>query len=231
MNILIVEDDINVAELIAIHLKNMPAQVTMVHNGWEGLDNAMRGKFDLIVLDVMLPGLNGLDVCKRIRQYNRFLPILILTAKSEELDKITGLELGADDYLTKPFSVGELIARVKAVLRRTKNEKSILQQEKKRIEKGGLVLDIANKMVYLDDKTVELTLKELELLTLFMLNTNKSFSRQEILDRVWGEQFEGLEHTVNSHINRLRSKIEKDLTKPQYILTAWGIGYKFNHEL
>jgi DNA-binding response OmpR family regulator len=231
MNILIVEDDTNVAELIAIHLKNLPANVKIVQNGWAGLDAAVKEKYDLIVLDVMLPGLNGLDVCKRIRAYNHFLPILILTAKSEELDKITGLELGADDYMTKPFSVGELIARVKSILRRTKNEKNILHQEKKRIEKGDLVLDLEHKAVYLEQKRIELTLKEFELLTLFMLNTNRSFSRQEILDRVWGEQFEGLEHTVNSHINRLRNKIEKDLTKPQYILTAWGIGYKFNSEL
>jgi len=155
----------------------------------------------------------------------------MLTAKSEEQDKIAGLEMGADDYLSKPFSPGELVARVKSILRRTQRESLQMEKQLKRIERGSLCIDLELKTVKKGAKRVELTVKEYELLQLFMQNPGRSYTRQEILDEIWGEQFEGLEHTVNAHINRLRAKIEDDLAHPSFILTAWGIGYKFNDGL
>lgn len=227
MNFLIVEDDEHIAELIALHLKQYPAAITSVSNGWQGLDEALTGKYDLVVLDLMLPGMSGMEICRQIRHKLRYLPILMLTAKSEEQDKIAGLELGADDYLTKPFSTGELMARVRSILRRTQRETKQMEKELERIQRADLVMDLENRNVSRGATTFDLTPKEFELLQFFMQNPNRPFTRVEILDEVWGEQFEGLEHTVNSTINRLRAKIEDDLNNPKFILTAWGIGYKF----
>jgi two-component system, OmpR family, alkaline phosphatase synthesis response regulator PhoP len=227
MHILIIEDDPNIAELIALHLRDLPAQVTVRSHGWQGLDEALSGEYSFLVLDLMLPGLNGLEICRRIRQHQQQLPILMLTAKSEEQDKITGLEQGADDYLTKPFSPGELVARVKSILRRTRRTIKPADSEQMRFERDGLILDVDNRTVHKGQEVIDLTVKEFDLLHLFMQNPGRNYSRSEILDRVWGEQFEGLEHTVNSHINRLRAKIEDDPSQPRYILTAWGVGYKF----
>jgi two-component system, OmpR family, alkaline phosphatase synthesis response regulator PhoP len=227
MNILVIEDDPNIAELVAIHLRDLPAIVTIKNHGWQGLDEAQTGKYDLLVLDLMLPGVNGIEICRRLRQQKQYLPILMLTAKSEEEDKINGLEIGADDYLTKPFSTGELVARVKSILRRTQREVKNLEKDLVRLQRGDLIMDLESKTVSRGATRFDLTAKEFELLQLFMQNPTKSFSRQDILDEVWGEQFAGLEHTVNSNINRLRAKIEPDLNKPIYILTAWGIGYRF----
>ncbi len=231
MNILIIEDEENIAELIAIHLRDLPASVTIRNNGWQGLDEALTGKYNLLVLDLMLPGINGMEICRQIRQKMRYLPILMLTAKSEEEDKIAGLEQGADDYLTKPFSTGELLARVKAILRRTTLETKVLEKNMTRIQRGELAMNLENRSVTKGGKNIDLTVKEYELLQLFMQNPSRPFTRTEILDEVWGEQFEGLEHTVNSNINRLRAKIEDNLNEPKFILTAWGVGYKFNSEL
>jgi two-component system, OmpR family, alkaline phosphatase synthesis response regulator PhoP len=227
MNFLIIEDDAHIAELISIHLRQFPAIVQCANNGWQGLDEALTGKYDLIVLDLMLPGINGLEICRQIRHKMKYLPILMLTAKSEEQDKIEGLELGADDYLTKPFSTGELVARVKAILRRSKHETKTLEKQLSFLKRGELTMDLENREVKKGGSAIDLTQKEYELLQFFMQNPNRPYSRLDILDEVWGEQFEGLEHTVNSTINRLRTKIEDDLNKPKYILTAWGIGYKF----
>lgn len=231
MNILVVEDDPNIAALVAIHLRDLPAEVTIKTQGWQGLDEALKGNYDFLVLDLMLPGLNGLEICRQLRQQKQFMPILMLTARSEEHDKIAGLETGADDYLTKPFSPGELVARVRSILRRTQRERLQLEKELLRIERGGLCLDLKMHSLSKNGQRIELTAKEFDLLQLFLQNPGRPFTRLEILDQVWGEQFEGLEHTVNSHINRLRAKIETDLTSPNYILTAWGIGYKFNDSL
>ncbi len=227
MHILIIEDDPNIAELIALHLRDLPAQVTVQAHGWQGLDEALTGKYNFLVLDLMLPGLNGMEICRRVRQRYQDLPILMLTAKSEEQDKIAGLEQGADDYLTKPFSPGELMARVKSILRRTQHVIKTLETQQVRLERDGLVLDIENRAAYKGGQALDLTAKEFDLLRLFMQNPGRNYTRSEILDRVWGEQFEGLEHTVNSHINRLRAKIEDNPAEPRYILTAWGVGYKF----
>ena len=231
MEILIIEDEENIAELIAIHLRDLPAAVTIKGNGWQGLDEALTGKYDLLILDLMLPGIGGMEICRQIRHKVKHLPILMLTAKSEEQDKIDGLELGADDYLTKPFSTGELMARVKAILRRTKRETKDLEKDLVQIIRGELLMDLENHRVMRGGTEIELTVKEFELLQLFMQNPTRAFTRIEILDEIWGEQFEGLEHTVNSNINRLRGKIETDVNKPKYILTAWGVGYKFGNPI
>ncbi len=227
MNILIVEDDPNIAELIAIHLRDLPATTMICNNGWQGLDEALTGKYDLLILDLMLPGINGMEICRQVRHKINHLPILMLTAKAEEEDKIAGLEQGADDYLTKPFSTGELLARIKAIIRRTQRETKQLEKQLVKIVRGELSMDLENKTVARGGTLVDLTAKEFELLQLFMQNPSKSFTRLEILDEIWGEQFEGLEHTVNSNINRLRAKIEENPAQPKYILTAWGVGYKF----
>lgn len=229
MNVLIVEDDPNIAELIAIHLRELPAASTIRDNGWQGLDEALTGKYDLLILDLMLPGINGMEICRQVRHKINHLPILMLTAKAEEEDKIAGLEQGADDYLTKPFSTGELLARVKAILRRTQRQSKQQEKELIKIVRGELTLDLENHNVYKGGHLLDLTQKEFELLQLFMQNPTKSFTRIEILDEVWGEQFEGLEHTVNSNINRLRAKIEENPAAPKYILTAWGVGYRFGN--
>ncbi len=231
MHILIVEDDPNIAELVAIHLRDLPAEVTVKNQGWQGLDEAMSGRYDFLVLDLMLPGLSGLEICRQLRQRKQYIPVLMLSARSEDQDKITGLEMGADDYLTKPFSSGELLARVKSILRRTQRESLQMEQKLLRIERGGLCLDLELRSLQKGATRIDLTAKEFELLQLFMQNPGRQYTRLEILDEIWGEQFEGLEHTVNTHINRLRAKIETDMTTPNYILTAWGLGYKFNDEL
>lgn len=231
MQILVVEDDPNIAELIAIHVRDLPAIVTVLHHGWDALDAALSGKYDFLILDLMLPGLSGLEICRQLRRKKKYIPVLMLTAKSEEQDKIIGLELGADDYLTKPFSPGELLARIKSILRRTQRETVTLEKQFVRIERGSLCIDMQLRSATKGGKRVDLTLKEYELLQLFMQNPGRSYTRQEILDQIWGEQFEGLEHTVNAHINRLRGKIEDDLSHPAYILTAWGVGYKFNDDI
>jgi two-component system, OmpR family, alkaline phosphatase synthesis response regulator PhoP len=230
LNILVIEDDAHIAELIAVHLRELPAQATIHDKGWLGLDAALTGKFDFVVLDLGLPGLNGMEICRQIRLKNLTLPILMLTARSEEADKISGLETGADDYLTKPFSPAELLARIRTILRRTKSATKLAEKNLERIQRGSLVLDLVKKSLSKGGLAIELTVKEFHLLQLFMQNPGRNFSRQEILDEVWGEQFEGLEHTVNSNINRLRAKIEDDFSNPQFILTAWGVGYKFNQD-
>ena len=227
MEVLIVEDDPDIAELLSVHLGLLPAAVKVCNNGWEGLDEARSGRYGLVVLDLMLPGLNGMEVCRQLRLTHPHLPVLMLTAKSEEHDKVAGLEQGADDYLTKPFGVNELMARVKAILRRTARQQTVLEKTLTRIVRGDLAMDLEQRSVQRGATAIDLTVKEFELLQLFMQNPGRSYTRTELLDLVWGEQFEGLEHTVNAHINRLRAKIEANPAQPQYILTAWGVGYKF----
>ncbi|MBL7774420.1 MAG: response regulator transcription factor [Saprospiraceae bacterium] len=229
-NILIIEDEPAIAALLTLHLRELPSQVAICNQGWQGLDEAVKGRYDFLILDVMLPGLNGLEICRRLRQQLPFLPILMLTSCSDDQDKIAGLELGADDYVTKPFHAGELLARVRSILRRTRGERRRLEQQADYLERGELQMDVPLRCVRKRGLKIDLTVREFDLLQLFMQHPGRPFSRPEILDAVWGEQFEGLEHTVNSHINRLRSKIEDDLVQPHYILTAWGIGYQFNEE-
>ncbi len=226
-----IEDDPSIVELVQIHLKDIHCEMTKAHAGIEGMRLAEKNKYDLIILDIMLPDIDGIEVCKRIRAEKNFTPIMMLTARSEEIDKIIGLETGADDYLTKPFGIREFIARVKAILRRTElsmNNKNVSDRE---ILCGELSIDPGKRKVTLSGNKIELTPKEFDLLHLFMLNPGKSYSRENLLNMVWGYEFSGYEHTVNSHINRLRSKIEADLSNPRYILTTWGIGYRFTDEI
>ena len=224
--ILIVEDDTSLAELIALHLDDLDYETERVADGQRGLERALTGSHQLVILDVMLPRLDGLEVCKRLRAEGSALPVLMLTARSEELDKVLGLELGADDYVTKPFGIRELVARVKALLRRANPEEENTA-ERENIVCVHLEIDLDKRKVTLGDERVELTSKEFELLALFASRPGRVYSREQLLEQVWGYHFEGYRHTVNSHINRLRAKIEHDPAKPLFIQTVWGVGYRF----
>ena len=228
MAIAIIEDDANIRNLIKIVLSDLNVPIDEYDNGWRGLDGVTQKKYSLLVLDLMLPGVNGMEICRKIRQSNNTMPILMLTSKSEEDDKIAGLETGADDYLTKPFSNRELLARVKALLRRSEIKSDIDKKENNIISIGNLTLDTSGRVLTKNNKEIGLSTKEFDLVQLFMSNAGRNYSRIEVLEKVWGDQFEGLEHTVNSNINRLRSKIEDDPTNPKYLITVWGLGYKFN---
>jgi len=229
-NVLIIEDDPDIARLIKINLQDLDCESVIASDGREGLDAFEQGRFDLVVLDLMLPGMDGLSVCREMRKGGAYVPILVLTAKSTELDRVVGLEMGADDYLTKPFSIPELMARIKALFRRVDALSSKATEEKvakESIEHAGLRIDVQRHKVTIDDVPAELTAREFDLLVHFARHPGRVFSRVQLLDAVWGYSHEGYEHTVNTHINRLRTKIEKDPSKPRYIQTVWGVGYKF----
>lgn len=226
--VLVIEDDHNIADLVALHLHDEGYEVEVQHNGDDGLTAALSGQYALIILDLMLPGLDGLSICRRLRGEEPYIPILMLTAKSSELDRVLGLEMGADDYLTKPFSIRELMARVKALFRRVEAMEMIpCGPAHATLDCGDLHIDIERRTVTVSGTPVELTAKEFELLLFFAQHPGRVYSRVQLLDQVWGYGHEGYEHTVNSHINRLRAKIEQDPAKPHYVLTVWGVGYKF----
>jgi len=228
-HVLVIEDEPKIARLIELHLKDLGCSVELAGTAGVGLA-AMRARpADLVVLDLMLPDRDGLDVCRELRSEKDYVPILILTARSSELDRVLGLELGADDYLTKPFSVRELVARVKAIFRRVEALSGREEQEPGRepIEVEGLTIEPDKRRVEVDGKTVHLTAKEFDLLLQFARHPGRVFTRSELLDLVWGYTAGCYEHTVNSHINRLRSKIERDPSKPFYVRTVWGVGYSF----
>ncbi len=227
--VLIIEDDHDIAEVVALNLRDIGLETERAADGRVGLQKALEGRYSLVILDLMLPRLDGMSVCARIREKNPVLPILVLTAKSEEIDRVLGLEMGADEYVTKPFSVRELMARVKALLRRVQADRDAAggDKEKGRVQHGDLAIDFDKHRVTLGERTVELTVKEFDLLALFARNPGRTYSRTDLLNLVWGYQFEGYEHTVNSHINRLRGKIEEDPGKPRYLRTVWGVGYRF----
>jgi DNA-binding response OmpR family regulator len=226
---LIIEDDPTLAELVQLHLRDVDCDADIADDGVTGLEMFKEGSYELVVLDIMLPRKDGLSVCRDIRRLPGYVPILMLTAKSTELDRVRGLETGADDYLTKPFSVRELVARVKALLRRVDalSPESSAKAENEIIDRGNMRIDVGKRLVSIDGADVTLTAKEFELLAHFARNPGQVFNRVQLLDQVWGYNHEGYEHTVNSHINRLRAKIESDPAKPDYILTVWGVGYKF----
>lgn len=229
--VLIVEDDQDIAKLVEMHISDLGCKCDVANDGEVGLEKALKNQYDLIVLDLMLPGVDGLEICKEIRSEKNYTPILMLTSRSEEFDKVLGLEFGADDYLTKPFSVRELLARVKAIFRRVGAVKDDLSGAVKRqIQFRDLRVDLDKRTVAVKGGKVELTAKEFDLLALFARNPGKAYSRQGLLDTVWGYKFDGYDHTVNSHINRLRAKIEDDPADPKYILTVWGVGYRFAEE-
>lgn len=224
--VLVIEDEAEIARLVELHLRDLGCEVKHVDNGVVGLAEARDGGYDLIVLDLMLPELDGLEVCRRLRSEPSYTPILMLTARSSEIDRVLGLETGADDYLTKPFSVRELVARAKAIFRRVDALRSE-ETPPAALSFGDLQIDTASRNVEVGGKRAHLTAKEFDLLLHFARNPGRVYSRTDLLDSVWGYAYEGYEHTVNSHINRLRNKIEDDPRKPRFVLTVWGVGYRF----
>ncbi len=226
--ILVIEDNRDLAKLLDLHLRDLSYQVDIAHDGNVGLSKAGSGAYALVILDLMLPGLDGLEICRRLRRAPAYIPILMLTSKASELDRVLGLEIGADDYVTKPFSIQELLARVKAIFRRSESLLSMANEPaSKTLAARDLVIDLEKRNVTLGRRAVELTAKEFDLLSFFARHPGRVYTRTQLLDQVWGYGHDGYEHTVNSHINRLRAKIEKNPAQPEYILTVWGVGYKF----
>jgi len=221
--ILIVEDEKKIAEMVRQHLTREQYEVVTAADGPAGLELARRERPDLIILDLMLPGINGFDVCREIRKESQ-VPIIMLTARSEEIDKLVGLELGADDYITKPFSLAELTARIRAVLRRAGNRAPAREPVKKR---GDITVDFNGLQVYKNDLPVTLTPTEFNLLAILFNNPGRVYSRLQLLDAALGEAYQGYERTIDTHISNLRRKIEDDPANPKYILTVYGMGYKF----
>jgi DNA-binding response OmpR family regulator len=224
--ILVIEDEPQLARLVEMHLVDAGCRVTVQHDGAGGLAKADSGNFDLIVLDLMLPDMDGLEVCRQLRGQRDHTPILMLTARSGEVDRVLGLEMGADDYLTKPFSVRELVARIKAILRRV-DRRAHEETSSVPLEFEGLVIDGDKRRVLVRGEPARLTAKEYDLLLQFARYPGRVYTRSQLLDLVWGYGDGTYEHTVNSHINRLRAKIEDDPSQPHFIRTVWGVGYRF----
>ncbi len=226
--VLVVEDDREIAELVRGQLERAGFSVRVVFDGESGYADAASGGFDLVILDLMLPRMGGLEVAERLARLRAPPLILMLTARAEEVDRVLGLELGADDYLTKPFSLRELEARAKALLRRKARQER--PPAEGRIAVGEIEIDPAARRVRFRGERVHLAPREFDLLLLFAQNPGRVFSRAELLERVWGPGFAGFEHTVNAHINRLRAKIEADPRRPRHLETVWGVGYRFGGE-
>ena len=225
--VLIVEDDAHIAELLRLHLHDEGFEVVHAADGNEGLRLVEQGGWDALVLDLMLPGVDGLEICKRTRAMARYTPIIITSARSSEVHRILGLELGADDYLAKPFSMLELVARVKALLRRVDALAHNARVDSGVLDRHGLRIDPIARVASVEGQALDLTPREFDLLYFFARHPDQVFSRMDLLNQVWGYQHDGYEHTVNTHINRLRAKIEADPGHPRRILTMWGRGYKF----
>lgn len=222
--ILVVDDEPSIVELLKYNLENSGYEVKQAYDGEEALNIVSKERFDLIILDLMLPKIDGIEVCKRLKEEYFHIPIIMLTAKSSEADKVLGLNIGADDYITKPFSIKELIARVNALLRRIGEIEK--QNDRKIINIGNLKIDLERHEVEKNGELLDLTLKEFELLRILVENKGKVLSRNVLLDRVWGYDFYGETRTVDVHIRNLRKKIEDDDKKPQYIETVRGVGYR-----
>jgi len=226
--ILVVEDNRDIANLIMINLRDKHLQVEHVADGRTALERVRSGDYQLVILDLMLPGMDGMDVCRAMRQEKVYTPVLMLTARTSEIDRVLGLEVGADDYLTKPFSVPELVARVAAILRRAQVYQPAVEPKATPMCFANLRIDPDCRQLSIDGHNIELTAREFDLLLYFALHPGRVFTRAQLLDSVWGNGYEGYEHTVNSHINRLRAKIEPDPAKPRYVETVWGVGYRFS---
>ena len=226
--VLIVEDDAHIAELLRMHLRDEGYAVEHAADGEQGMRMLEGGAWDALVLDLMLPGVDGLEICRRARAMARYTPIIITSARSSEVHRIVGLELGADDYLAKPFSMLELVARVKALLRRVDALARHARIEAGLLSLHGVDLDPLARTALLNGRAMDLTPREFDLLAFFVRHPDKVYSRMDLLNEVWGYQHDGYEHTVNTHINRLRTKIEDDASEPRRILTVWGRGYKFS---
>jgi len=228
LQILIVEDEIDLANLIAITLVDAGFSVTPVHCGSEGLNQALTKNFDLIMLDVMLPEIDGLEICRRIRAQDPVTPIMILTARNTETDRVMGLNLGADDYISKPFGIRELTARVQALLRRSTLSESVTEPLKPLLF-PSFSMDPRLRITTLNTRQIDLTSTEFELLYFLASHPKQVFNRAQLLDSVWGYNHIGYEHTVNSHINRLRAKLEHHAQDLKLVHTIWGVGYKFEY--
>jgi DNA-binding response OmpR family regulator len=228
-NVLVIEDQADIAALIKLHLQDLSCDVDIAFDGISGLASARARSYDLVILDIMLPKLDGLEVCRQMRARGVETPIMMLTAKAAEFDRVLGLELGADDYLTKPFSLRELIARVKAMFRRIdKLAAGPVSGHERPMQVGDLYIDPVRREARIAGATVPLTSKEFDLLVHFARNPGRVYTRVQLLDTIWGHGYEGYEHNVNCHINRLRAKIEKSQARPAWILTVRGVGYKFS---
>lgn len=231
-SILVVEDDMDIADLIRVNLNELGVEITHHNDGQKALNCALSESFSLMILDVMLPGTSGLDICRQVREKKPQQAIIMLTAKNSETDRVLGLELGADDYMTKPFSVRELQARVRSQLRKVhvmqQATKGQDEEQQTLIEVGQLSIDRKLHQVHLAGQLLDLTATEFDLLLHLASHPNQVFTRSQLLESVWGYHHSGYEHTVNSHINRLRAKVEQDATSPQIVQTVWGVGYKFN---
>ena len=227
-HILIVEDERDIASLLQLHLNDANFDVSLAADGHTGMHLAFSRQWDLVILDIRLPGPDGLTICRALRREMAYIPILMLTSKSSELDRVLGLELGADDYVTKPFSVSELVARVKAIFRRIESLEKRFPAGAENLCINDLVIDTSGREVRKANEDLALTAREFDLLLHFARHPGQVFSRAQLLDSVWGYGHEGYEHTVNSHINRLRAKIENDPANPQLIVTRWGVGYRFD---
>jgi DNA-binding response OmpR family regulator len=234
--VLVVEDDQDIADLIVMNLQELSLTVEHCLTGELALEKLNDNNYSLVLLDVMLPGISGLDVCRQLRLQKPEQVILMITSRDSEIDRVLGLELGADDYMTKPFSVRELQARVRSQLRRLhfvaqlEQQKSQQQQPDQHLTVGVLQIDNISHRTLLSGKELDLTSTEFDLLFFLASHPEQVFSREQLLSNVWGYHHSGYEHTVNSHINRLRNKVEKNATKPEIIQTVWGVGYKFNKQ-
>ena len=227
-SLLIIEDDENISSAIQEYFSRAGYSVLTAADGVAGIEAASRDRPDVVVLDLMLPRMDGLAVCKELRHKNPQMPILMLTAKDDVVDKVLGLEMGADDYITKPFSLREVEARIKSVLRRSRTGATAgNEQDETPILRGNLRIDPVRREVTIGERQVELTPKEFDLLRLFASNPGRVFPRKYLLEKIWDYSYEGYDRTIDSHINRLRAKIEQNPDNPQLVLTVWGIGYKF----
>ena len=224
--ILVVDDEKSIVKGIKFSLEQDDMKVEVAYDGETALELAKANHYDMILLDIMLPGFSGLEVCQMMREFSD-VPIIMLTAKGDDMDKILGLEYGADDYITKPFNILEVKARIKAIFRR--NNRNVPEQENQKvIETKGLKIDVDSRRVYIDDKEVNLTAKEFELVYLLVSNPNKVYSREQLLKTIWGPSYPGDARTVDVHVRRLREKIEATPADPKYIHTKWGVGYYFH---
>jgi DNA-binding response OmpR family regulator len=226
-SLLIIEDDENISSAIQEYFTRAGYSVTTAADGLAGVEAAGKDRPDVVVLDLMLPKMDGLAVCKELRLKSPQMPILMLTAKDDVVDKVLGLEMGADDYITKPFSLRELEARIKSVLRRARAGTAVEGEDEAPILRGSLRIDPVRREVTIGGRHVELTPKEFDLLRLFASNPGRVFPRKYLLEKIWDYSYEGYDRTIDSHINRLRAKVEQNPDNPQLVLTVWGIGYKF----
>ena len=223
--VLVVDDEKLIVKGLRFSLEQDGMEVDCAYDGEEALEKAKAGEYDIILLDLMLPKMDGLEVCQQIREFSN-VPIIMLTAKGEDMDKILGLEYGADDYVTKPFNILEVKARIKAIMRRTAGSQP-KKEDSKVIEAGDLRLDCESRRLFILNKEVNLTAKEFDLLELLVNNPNKVYSRENLLNLVWGYEYPGDGRTVDVHVRRLREKIEKNPSEPKYVHTKWGVGYYY----